>query len=231
MLDAWMQGADMVCAARTSRADESWAKRLGTWIFYKLVNFNSAAPIPVDAGDFRLMDRRVVDALKSLPERNRFMKGLYAWVGFHNVIIPYTPLERHAGATSFSMHRLTKLAFTGVTAFTNAPLRLWSALGVVVALCAIAFGIWIVIEYFVYGIDVPGWATLVTGMMFFSGVQLLSIGILGEYVGRIFDEVKQRPVYVVGGEAGHGAIAARASTSTPAQQPAVASRPRVQAKV
>ena len=206
MLAAWVAGADMVCAARTSRADETWAKRVGTAIFYHLVNRNSAVPIPVDAGDFRLMDRRVVDALKSLPERNRFMKGLYAWVGFHNVIIPYMPAERHAGVSTFSMKRLARLAFTGVTAFTNAPLRLWSALGVVIALGAIGFAAWIVGEHFIYGNDMPGWATLVTGMAFFSGVQLLSIGILGEYVGRIFDEVKQRPVYVVGSEAGRGAI-------------------------
>ena len=208
MLAAWVGGADMVCAARASRADESLAKRLGTALFYALVNRDAAVQIPVDAGDFRLMDRRVVDALKSLPERNRFMKGLYAWVGFHNVIIPYVPNERLAGTTSFSMRRLARLAFTGVTAFTNAPLRLWSALGVVIALFALGFGAWIVIEHFMFGNDVPGWATLVTGMAFFSGVQLLSIGILGEYVGRIFDEVKQRPVYVVGLEAGCGAIAA-----------------------
>ena len=208
MLAAWVGGADMVCAARASRADESLAKRLGTALFYALVNRDAAVQIPVDAGDFRLMDRRVVDALKSLPERNRFMKGLYAWVGFQNVIIPYLPNERHAGTTTFSMRRLARLAFTGVTAFTNAPLRLWSALGVVIALFALAFGSWIVFEHFVFGNDVPGWATLVTGMAFFSGVQLLSIGILGEYVGRIFDEVKQRPVYVVGTEAGRGAIVA-----------------------
>jgi polyisoprenyl-phosphate glycosyltransferase len=206
MVSAWANGADMVCAARASRADESWPKRIGTAIFYRLVNQNAAVAIPVDAGDFRLMDRRVVDALKSLPERNRFMKGLYAWVGFDNVIIPYVPAERHAGTSSFSLRSLSRLAFTGVTAFTNAPLRLWSALGVVVALFALAFGAWFVIEYFIYGNNVPGWATLVVGMMFFSGVQLLSIGILGEYVGRIFDEVKQRPVYLVGSEAGRGAM-------------------------
>ncbi len=206
MLAAWSRGADMVCAARASRADENWVKRIGTRFFYFLINRNSSVPIPVDAGDFRLMDRRVVDALRSLPERNRFMKGLYAWVGFQTVIIPYVPNERHAGISSYSMRRLARLAFTGVTAFTNAPLRLWSALGVVIALCAIAFGCVIVVDHFVYGDDVPGWATLVTSMMFFSGVQLLSIGILGEYVGRIFDEVKQRPVYVVGAESGRGAI-------------------------
>jgi glycosyltransferase involved in cell wall biosynthesis len=208
MVQAWQAGADMVCAARASRADESWPKRIGTALFYRLVNHNAAVPIPVDAGDFRLMDRRVVDALKALPERNRFMKGLYAWVGFHNVIIPYVPAERLSGTSSFSLRSLSKLAFTGVTAFTNAPLRLWSALGVVVALFALAFGVWIVIEHFIYGSDVPGWATLVCGMMFFSGIQLLSIGILGEYVGRIFDEVKQRPVYLIGSQAGRGAIAA-----------------------
>jgi polyisoprenyl-phosphate glycosyltransferase len=211
MVEAWRAGADMVCAARASRADESWAKRIGTAIFYRLVNHNSPVPIPVDAGDFRLMDRRVVEALKALPERNRFMKGLYAWVGFHNVIIPYVPAERHAGTSSFSLRSLSKLAFTGVTAFTNAPLRLWSGLGVFVALIALFYGGWIAVDYFVNGSDVPGWATLVCGMLFFSGVQLVSIGILGEYVGRIFDEVKQRPVYVIGSEAGRGTTAPTAS--------------------
>jgi len=206
MLDAWVQGADMVCAARTSRAEESWSKRIGTWLFYRLVNANPSVQIPVDAGDFRLMDRKVVDALKALPERNRFMKGLYAWVGFRTEIIDYLPTERMSGHSRFSMRSLMRLAFTGVTAFTNLPLRLWSALGALIAFCAFGFGIWIVIEHFIRGHDVPGWATLVTGMMLFSGVQLLSIGILGEYVGRIFDEVKQRPVYVVGSEAGRGAL-------------------------
>jgi len=207
MLDAWVQGADMVCAARSSRADESFAKRAGTWLFYRLVNANPSVQIPVDAGDFRLMDRKVVDALKSLPERNRFMKGMYAWVGFRTEIIDYLPSERMAGQSSFSLKSLARLAFTGITAFTNLPLRLWSAVGAFIALGALGFAAWIVVEHFVHGHDVPGWATLVTGMMLFSGVQLLSIGILGEYVGRIFDEVKQRPVYVIGAEAGKGALA------------------------
>jgi glycosyltransferase involved in cell wall biosynthesis len=210
MIAAWVAGADMVCAARASRADESWPKRIGTALFYRIVNANAQVPIPVDAGDFRLMDRKVVEALKSLPERNRFMKGLYAWVGFRNQIIPYVPSERHAGTSSFSLRRLSRLAFTGVTAFTNAPLRLWSGVGVLIALGAIGFALWIAVEHYVHGHDVPGWATLVCGMMFFSGVQLLSIGILGEYVGRIFEEVKQRPVYVVGSEAGRGAMRVRA---------------------
>jgi polyisoprenyl-phosphate glycosyltransferase len=206
MLDAWAHGADMVCAARSSRADESWRKRIGTWFFYRLVNANPSVQIPVDAGDFRLMDRKVVEALKALPERNRFMKGLYAWVGFRTEIIDYLPSERLSGHSSFSMKSLTRLAFTGVTAFTNLPLRLWSALGALIAVFALCFAAWIIVDTFIYGADVPGWATLVTGMAFLSGVQLLSIGILGEYVGRIFDEVKQRPVYIVGAEAGHGAL-------------------------
>jgi len=224
MLKAWQRGADMVCAARASRADETWVKRLGTWLFYRLVNSDNAVPIPVDAGDFRLMDRRVVDALKSLPERNRFMKGLYAWVGFHTVIVPYVPADRHSGHSSFSMKRLARLAFTGVTAFTNLPLRLWSAVGAGIALLSLLFAVWIVVEHFVYRNNVPGWATLVTGMALFSGVQLLSIGILGEYVGRIFDEVKQRPVYIVGSAAGTGfggaagapGVAANAAAARPA---------------
>ena len=211
MLQAWVQGADMVCAARATRADESLAKRLGTAWFYALVNRDSNVQIPVDAGDFRLMDRRVADALRAMPERNRFMKGLYAWVGFRTVIIPYTPCKRFAGTSKFSTRRLARLAFTGVTAFTNAPLRLWSALGAAIAALALAYGCWIVVDHFLYGVEVAGWATLVAGTMFLSGVQLLSIGILGEYVGRIFDEVKQRPVYVVGMEAGQGAMAALAT--------------------
>ncbi len=211
MLEAWVHGADMVCAARATRADESLAKRLGTALFYALVNRDSSVQIPVDAGDFRLMDRRVADALRAMPERNRFMKGLYAWVGFRTVIIPYTPCERLAGTSTFSLRKLARLAFTGVTAFTNAPLRLWSALGAAIAAIALGYGCWIVIDHFLFGVDVPGWATLVAGTMFLSGVQLLSIGILGEYVGRIFDEVKQRPVYVVGMEAGQGAMATLAA--------------------
>ncbi len=206
MLAAWRNGADMVCTARASRADESWRKRFGTWVFYWMVNNNAATPIPVDAGDFRLMDRLVVNALKALPERNRFMKGLYAWVGFRTEVLPYTPAPRHAGQSSFSLKTLSRLAFTGVTAFTNAPLRLWSAVGGVIAAVSFAFALWIVVADFVVGHAVPGWATLVTGMAFSTGVQLLSIGILGEYIGRIFDEVKQRPVYIVRDALGRGGL-------------------------
>jgi glycosyltransferase involved in cell wall biosynthesis len=202
MLAAWRGGADMVYTVRTSRADESWLKKVGTHWFYRIVNAGSRTPIPPDAGDFRLLDRKVVDALKSLTERNRFMKGLYAWVGFPSAAVPYAPHDRFAGESSFSLRPLFRLAATGLTAFTNAPLRLWSGVGAVIALCALASGVWIVIDHYVSGSDVPGWATLAVSTMFFSGVQLLSIGILGEYVGRIFDEVKQRPVYLIRSDSG-----------------------------
>ncbi len=216
MVAAWAGGADMVCAARSSRADEGWAKRIGTWLFYWIVNRRGSVQIPVDAGDFRLMDRRVVDALKSLPERNRFMKGLYAWVGFRTEIIDYLPGERHAGHTHFSMRSLARLAMTGVTAFSNVPLRLWSAAGALIALMGLGFGAWVVIDHLINGNDVPGWATLATSLAFFSGVQLLSIGILGEYVGRIFDEVKQRPIYLVADDLGQG-LGSRPKLNEPPQ--------------
>ena len=206
MLAAWRAGADMVYTVRATRADESWLKKVGSRWFYRVVNAGSRTPIPPDAGDFRLLDRKVVEALKSLPERNRFMKGLYAWVGFPSSVVVYEPHERFAGDSSFSLRSLIRLALTGVTAFTNFPLRLWSAVGAVIAVCSLVGGVWIVIEHYTDDANnVPGWATLAVSAMFFSGVQLLSIGILGEYVGRIFDEVKQRPVYLVRHDSGEGA--------------------------
>ena len=206
LLQGWKDGADAVCAVRDTRADESWAKRLGTRLFYRIVNAGSPVPIPADAGDFRLLDRRVVNALLALPERNRFLKGLYAWVGFRTQFVPYTPDARVAGKSSFSMARLLGLALTGLTAFSTLPLRLWGGVGALVALTAIGYGAWIVIEHLLYGNPVPGWPTVVVGLMFFSGVQLLSIGILGEYIGRIFDEVKRRPLYLLRETAGVGRI-------------------------
>ena len=206
MIERWRAGADAVCAVRDTRADESFAKRLGTRLFYGIVNAGSPLPIPRNAGDFRLLDRIVVDALLALPERNRFLKGLYAWVGFRTEFIPYTPGPRASGHSTFSFARLLALAATGLTAFSTLPLRLWSGLGALVAMAAIAYGGWIVIDHWINRNEVPGWPTVVVSLMFFSGVQLLSIGILGEYIGRIFTEVKQRPVYLLREQAGRGLI-------------------------
>ena len=206
MLASWRDGADAVCAVRDTRADENWAKRLGTRLFYGIVNAGSPLPIPRNAGDFRLLDRCVVNALLALPERNRFLKGLYAWVGFRTTFIPYTPAPRAGGRSSFSFGRLIALAITGLTAFSTLPLRLWGGLGAAVAVCSIGYGGWIVADHLVNGNPVPGWPTVVVSLMFFSGVQLLSIGILGEYIGRIFTEVKQRPVYLLREHLGRGRI-------------------------
>jgi glycosyltransferase involved in cell wall biosynthesis len=208
MLAGWRAGADAVCAVRDTRADESLTKRLGTRLFYGIVNAGSPMPIPRDAGDFRLMDRCVVNALLALPERNRFLKGLYAWVGFRTEFIAYTPEQRASGRSSFSFPRLLGLAITGLTAFSTLPLRLWSGLGAAVAVCSIGYGGWIVVDHLLNGNPVPGWPTVVVSLMFFSGVQLLSIGILGEYIGRIFTEVKQRPLYLLRETAGRGLIEA-----------------------
>jgi len=200
---AWLRGADMVCAVRANRDEEGLLKRWGTRLFYRIVNASSQMHIPPDAGDFRLLDRCVVEALNALPERNRFMKGLYAWVGYRTEFLPYTPHPRASGRSHFSLARLLKLAFDGVTAFSNLPLRIWSSLGGVIALCALGYGVWLIVEHMLYGHPIPGWPTVVVSLMFFSGVQLLSIGIMGEYVGRIFDEVKQRPVYLIAQDTGN----------------------------
>jgi len=197
MLQAWRDGADMVYAVRRDRSGESAVKRIGARLFYALMKLGSSIEIPPNAGDFRLMDRRVVDAVSSLPERTRFMKGLYAWVGFRSQAIEFDPPARASGRSGFGLHALLSLAASGLTAFSNLPLRLSSALGGILALVAIAYGVWIVIEHFVQGHDVPGWATIVAALMFFGGVQLLTIGILGEYLGRVYDEVKRRPRYLV----------------------------------
>ncbi|HEY1131050.1 MAG TPA: glycosyltransferase family 2 protein [Roseateles sp.] len=200
---AWLRGADMACAVRANRDGEGLIKRWGTRLFYRLVNASTRLYIPPDAGDFRLLDRRVVDALNALPERNRFMKGLYAWVGYRTEFLPYTPHPRASGRSHFSLGRLLRLALDGVTAFSNLPLRIWSSLGGFIAFGALGYGTWLVIEHLLYGHPIPGWPTVVVGLMFFSGVQLLSIGIMGEYVGRIFDEVKQRPVYLIAQDTGN----------------------------
>ena len=208
MLQKWRQGADVVYAVRQTRDDQSGLQSSLTGLFYKLINFGNRVKIPANAGDFRLMDRKVVDALNSLPERNRFMKGLYAWVGFNSTAIDYQPLPRADGRSNFGLRGSLSLALTGMLAFSIAPLRALTAVGFVLSAVALGYGGWVVIEYFYAGIAVPGYATIVVGMMFFSGIQLLSIGVLAEYVGRIYEEVKQRPTYLVCQRSGNG-LAAR----------------------
>lgn len=202
MLAQWQQGYDVVYAVREHRRDEGLLKRLGARWFYRLVNAGARFQVPADAGDFRLMDRAVVDALLDLPERNRFMKGLYAWVGFRTSEISYVPDARGSGRSTFNPFHLLRLSFDGLTAFTTWPLRIASLLGFTLALLAFAYGGYLVVEYLLRGHDVPGWTTIVVGLMFFSGIQLIGLGVMGEYVSRIFEEVKGRPLYVVRHRAG-----------------------------
>lgn len=204
MLSKWRDGVDVVYAIRRTRNDQSNLQITLTGWFYKLVNLGNRVKIPANAGDFRLMDRKVVDALKRLPERNRFMKGLYAWVGFNSTAIDYEPLPRLDGKSNFGLRGSLALAFTGILAFSIAPLRALTITGFLLSMIALGYGLWVVGEYFITGIAVPGYATIVVGMMFFSGIQLLSIGILSEYVGRIYEEVKQRPNYLVSQRIGTG---------------------------
>ncbi|ABD68521.1 glycosyl transferase, family 2 [Rhodoferax ferrireducens T118] len=204
MFKKWQQGSDVVYAVRKTRDDQSGLQSSLTGLFYKMVNFGNRVKIPANAGDFRLMDRMVVDALKSLPERNRFMKGLYAWVGFNSTAIDYQPLPRADGKSNFGLRGSLSLALTGILAFSIAPLRALTATGLVLSALALGYGAWVVGDYFISGIAVPGYATIVVGMMFFSGIQLLSIGVLAEYVGRIYEEVKQRPPYLISQRTGSG---------------------------
>jgi glycosyltransferase involved in cell wall biosynthesis len=197
MVERWRAGADVVYAVRVDRSDEQVLKRLGVKLFYGMIQGTDRYEVPPNAGDFRLMDRQVVDALLRLPERNRFMKGLYAWVGFRAEGIPYTPAERASGKTSFNLLRLVRFSIDGITGFTTWPLRLVSLIGVALALLAFLYGGFLTVSYLLYGNEVPGWTTVVVGLLFFSGIQMISIGVLGEYVSRIFEEVKGRPLYLV----------------------------------
>lgn len=216
MARLWRDGADMVYGVIADRSDESRLKRWGTSLFYHLMEAGSPINIPRNAGDFRLMDRSVVDALCQLPERNRFMKGLYAWVGFRSVALPFVPQARASGVSSFSLRGLSRLALAGVTAFTTLPLRIWSAVGALISVLAILYAFWIAGEAFFIGNDVPGWSTLAAGLMFFSGVQLISIGVLGEYLGRVYDEVKKRPLYIVAHDIDNGPARSDPPQGTPA---------------
>ena len=196
-IEQWRRGYDMVFAVRSDRNDESLLKRTFTHVFYGLLNFGERNKIPENTQDFRVLDRSLLDALNSMPERNRFMKGLYNWVGFTRLGIKVRTDPRRHGKSSFNFMSLLRLAATGLTAFSNVPLRLWTVIGGAISFASIAYAIYIVIETLLFGNNASGWPTLVVAVTFLGGVQLLSIGILGEYIGRIFTEVKQRPAYFV----------------------------------
>jgi len=197
MVAEWRKGADVVLMKRRSRAGESWLKRGTASLFYRLINRISDAPIPVDTGDFRLMSRRTVAELNRLPERNRYLKGMFAWVGMPTVTLEFDRDPRAAGNTKWNYLKLAHLAVEGITSFSTRPLRIAVILGLLAAGTGGLFGTWEVLKALLWGVSTPGYASMIAIVTFLSGVQLLCVGLLGEYVGRIYMETKQRPVFIV----------------------------------
>lgn len=197
LIKEWEMGAEVVLARRVDRSSDTFLKRVTAKIFYQVHNQLSSLKLPENVGDFRLMDRKVVDALKQLPEQQRFMKGLFAWVGFKSTTIDYARPERGKGMTKFSGWKLWNFALEGITSFSTAPLKLWSYLGLFGALITLIYALYIILRTLIYGIDVPGYASLLVAVLFFGSLQLIGIGMLGEYIGRIYMESKNRPIYIV----------------------------------
>ena len=202
MVAKWREGNDVVYGVRDNRETDSLPKRLTADLYYRAHNWLSSDKIPEHAGDFRLLDRRVVEVIRRMPERNRFMKGLFAWAGFKQAAVSYHREERTVGKTKYNYWKLWTLAIDGITSASTVPLRVWSYLGAFVALGALGYAIFIVIRTLTSGIEVPGYASMMVAVLFLGGLQLLSLGVLGEYVGRILTETKGRPLYVVREEIG-----------------------------
>ncbi len=217
----WLDdGYDVVYTAKAHRETESWLLRAGVKTFYSLINWGARQKIPEDAGDFRLLSPRAAAALKALPERNRFFKGLASWIGFRQIQVDYEPAERLHGGTTWNLYSLIGLSIEGLTSFSVAPLRLASLLGLLLAAAAFIFGVQILIETFVFGQSVPGYPSMIVGLMVLGGVQLIMIGIMGEYVGKILSEIKGRPVYFVAEHTIKKAEIAAADKRPPAQSAA-----------
>lgn len=197
MVALWLAGNEVVLARRIDRSSDSWLKRNTARAFYRLHNVLAERPIPADVGDFRLLDRKVVLAIQRFPERRRFMKGLLSWVGFQTTMIDYVRDPRLAGTTKFSAWNLWNLALEGITSFSTAPLRIWTYIGFSVAFASFCHGLYIIIRTLYWGVDVPGYPSLLTVILFLGGVQLIGLGVLGEYIGRIHAESMQRPLYIV----------------------------------
>jgi len=199
LIDKWMHGADVVLAKRTDRSTDGHLKRKTAEWFYRLHNKISSPNIEENVGDFRLMSRRVVESIKLLPERNLFMKGILSWVGGKTDIIEYSRAERVAGTTKFNGWKLWNLALEGITSFSTFPLRMWTYIGFIVAGLSFVYGIWMIADKMVWGNPVAGYPSILVSILFLGGVQLIGIGVLGEYIGRIYIETKKRPRYIVKG--------------------------------
>ncbi len=197
LIEKWREGHDVVYARHVARREESRMKKMLSALFYLFFNRLTETPIPQNVGDFLLLDRRVVDSINTLPERNRFMKGLFAWVGFRRSEVEYEQAERALGSSKWSLWKLWNFALDGLTSFTTLPLRLWSYIGLLVSLLAMLYALYLVLRTLILGVDVPGFASLIVVMLMLGGIQLISLGVIGEYLGRLYHEVKQRPLFLV----------------------------------
>jgi len=197
MVAKWREGYKVVLATRRSRPGDSWLKRVSADWFYKAMNSVSTVKLPPNTGDFRLMDACVVEAVRRLPERTRFMKGIFAWAGFLTTAIYFDRDARVAGATTWNYWKLWKFALDGIFSFTSVPLRVWTYVGALISLLSFLWALFIIIRTLLFGVNVPGYASLMVAILFMGGMQLLSVGIIGEYIGRIYRETKQRPLYLV----------------------------------
>jgi polyisoprenyl-phosphate glycosyltransferase len=215
MVAKWREGYDTVVAVRADRSQDSALKRATAAAFYGVMKRVGDVPITPNAGDFRLLDRRVVEALKQLPERTRFMKGLFAWLGFRTAYVSYARPERAAGTTKWQYPKLWRFALEGITSFTSLPLTIWTYAGALMALFAFLYALFIIGRTLLLGTDLPGYASLVVIILFFSGLNMLGIGIIGEYLGRVFVEVKHRPLYLVGNRYGFDDPAAESGPAQP----------------
>ena len=202
LLERWRQGAHMVTAVRRSRQTDPWIRRQLSYAFYTLFRRISEVALTEGGGDFRLFDRSVINAINSLHERTRFMKGITSWVGFRQETVEFEPEHRVAGTSAWSLIRLAGYALDGLSTFSTLPLRIWSLIGLILAILSGGYGIWLIIRTMIWGIDVPGYASIMVSGLFMSGIQLISLGVLGEYIGRIFTEVKARPLYLIAEQIG-----------------------------
>ena len=196
-VELWRQGYDVVLAKRNDRQEDSFAKRFSSSLFYKLNNKISDVKLPDNVGDFRLFTRKVLNAINSLPENQRFMKGIFAWVGFNSITIEYKRPQRIAGSSKFNGWKLWNFALQGITGFGTLPLRIWTYIGFIVSFFAFIYASFLILRTLIMGIDLPGYASLVVIILFLGGLQLIGIGILGEYVGRIYMESKRRPPFII----------------------------------
>lgn len=196
----WQDGYDIVLAKRTTRDGEKFSKKLSAKYFYSIIDKISDTKIPRDVGDFRLITNKVANAIKLMPENQRFMKGIFAWVGFKTTTVKYYQNPRVAGKSSFSGWKLWNLAINGITSFSTAPLRIWLYIGSFISLIAFIYGSFIVLKTIFFGVELPGYASLISIILFLGGIQLIGIGVLGEYIGKIYSETKRRPIYIIEGE-------------------------------